>query len=325
MILKIQNLKVYFPVSGGKLFLRKRGDIKAVDDVNLSIKKGKIIGLVGESGCGKTTLARAVVGLAEKTSGKIFFDDINLDEIPKDIKQELKRKIQMIFQDPYLSLNPTMRVVDVVAEGLDVHGLVRDKEEREERVISLMETAELPDAAEILYRYPAAFSAGERQRIAIARALAVNPFLLLCDEPVSSLDVLIQDEILKLFLSLRDKFNLSILFISHDLAVVSNISDEVIVMYLGRIVEYAARKELFTNPLHPYTKLLLSTVPIPDPLMARGRVRRDVKEEIMVSAENIPPGCRFHPRCPAATKLCQETDPGLVDRGGGHLVACHLI
>lgn len=328
-ILDIQGLKVYFPIPGGKFIQKRVGDIKAVDDVNLRIGEGETLGLVGESGCGKTTLARAILGLNEITSGKIFFEGDDLGQLSEEQEKIFKRKIQVVFQDPYLTLNPRMKVRDAVAEGIDVHKLAKDKEEREEKLIQIMNTVELENPEDMMGRFPIEFSAGQRQRISIARALAVDPTFLICDEPVSALDVSVQDEILELLSSLKEKFGLTTLFITHDLAVVEQISDKIAVMYLGKIVEYAGNDEFFENPLHPYTELLLSSVPIADPKRVRGRKKerekRDIREEILISAEHMPSGCRFHPRCPLADTRCSEEEPDLRDVGKGHFVACHKV
>lgn len=314
MILEIKDLKVYFQEKSG------RADIKAVDGVSLAIGEKEILGLVGESGCGKTTLAKAILGLAPKTSGEIFFEGKNLKDISGEQRRELSRRIQIVFQDPYLSVNPRMRVRDVIAEGIDIHRLAKNKEERIEMISRLMETVGVDPKS--MNRYPIEFSAGQRQRFAIARALALNPAFLICDEPVSALDVSIQDQILKLLLGLREKFGLTYLFITHDLAVVRMISDKVAVMYLGKIVEYTKAEKLFKDPLHPYTKALFSAIPIPDPQKARSRKKIELLGEVP-SASNIPSGCRFHPRCPLAISDCQEREPELKDSGGGHLTSCH--
>lgn len=310
MILEIKDLKVYFQRKSGAA-------VKAVDGVSLAVKENEILGLVGESGCGKTTLARAVLGLAEKTSGRIYFEGSDLDDILMRQRKEFCRKIQLVFQDPYLSVNPRMRVRDVIAEGIDIHGLAKNKEERNKMVLRLMETVGVDPKS--MNRYPIEFSAGQRQRFAIARALALNPIFLICDEPVSALDVSIQDQILRLLLDLRDKFGLTYLFVTHDLAVVRTISDNVAVMYLGKIVEQAKTEDLFKNPLHPYTGALFSAIPIPDPQKARSR-KIEIRGEV---PSNVPAGCRFHPRCPAADKVCEEIEPDLKMMQVGHCVACH--
>lgn len=318
MILEIRGLKVYFPVYGGKVYQKRVGDIKAVDGVNVVMERKEILGLVGESGCGKTTLAKAILGLYPKTGGKVVFEGQDLDQIPKKQRKELTKRIQYISQDPFLSLNPRVRVCSAIAEGIDIHNLAEDKKERDEKIVNLMELVDLDP--ESRFRYPIEFSAGQRQRVAVARALAVNPSFLVCDEPVSSLDVSVQDQILKLLLSLREKLGLTLLFITHDLAVVKMISDKVAVMYLGKILEEARREDLYRNPLHPYTKILFSSIPIPDPEKARRKKERISGE--VPSAEHIPSGCRFHTRCPLATKECSELEPELVDKGKGHFVAC---
>ncbi len=270
MLLEIKDLRVYFPIYGGRAFQKKVGDIKAVDGVNLGIEEKEILGLVGESGCGKTTLAKAILRLVPKTSGKVLFQGQDLDQVPLEQEKETRRKIQAVFQDPFLSLNPRMRVADVIAEGIDIHNLAnKDKKDRQEKISHLMGLIGLE--AKSMFRFPIEFSAGQRQRIAVARALAVNPIFLICDEPVSSLDVSVQDQILRLLLQLREEFSLTYLFITHDLAVLRMISDKVAVMYLGKIVEYAKNAELYQNPLHPYTRALFSSIPIPDPWIARGR------------------------------------------------------
>jgi oligopeptide transport system ATP-binding protein len=321
-MIEILDLKVYFPIYGGKIYQKKTGDIKAVDGVSLSIKKREILSIVGESGCGKTTLAKAILGLVPKSAGKIFFEGQDLDRVSGEQRKELSRRIQYVPQDPDLSLNPTMRIIEAASEGIEIHKLVKNKKEKEEMVIQLLKLVKVDPVS--MYRYPIEFSAGQRQRIAIVRALAVNPSLLICDEPVSSLDVSVQDQILKLLLDLRDKLGLTLLFITHDLAVVKMISDRVAIMYLGKIMEMTEKMEFYKNPLHPYTKILLSAVPIPDPERARNRKRERISEEVP-SAEHIPSGCRFHTRCPQATKECQEREPQLVDVGNGHLVACHKV
>lgn len=320
MILEVRNLKVYFPVYGGKVFQKKVGDIKAVDGVDLQISEGEIFGLVGESGCGKTTLAKAILGMVSKTSGEIIFSGYDLDALAAASRKETARRIQYISQDPFLSLNPMMRIGDIIAEGIDIHKLARDRKEREEKVVNLMKQVGLDSDSR--YRYPIEFSAGQRQRVAIARALAVKPSFLVCDEPVSSLDVSVQDQILRQLISLKKTFGLTVLFITHDLAVIDMISDKTAVMYLGKIVERAENRELFQNPLHPYTRILFSSVPKQDPVKARAYSKERISGEVP-SARDIPSGCRFHTRCPVAKETCTETEPELNDFGGGHFAACH--
>lgn len=320
MLLEVRNLKVYFPVYGGKIFQRRIADIKAVDEVSFGIEKGRIFGLVGESGCGKTTLARAILGLEAKTSGRVLFKGEELDWKEKNSKG-LRRKIQTAFQDPSQSLNPRMSVKDTVSEGIEIHNLLQGRE-KEERIAHLLELVGISPS--VKERFPSEFSAGQRQRIAIARSLALDPEFLILDEPVSSLDVSVQKQILDLLLSLREEFGLTYLFVSHDLAVVNMIADEIAVMYLGKIVESGTREQVFQTPLHPYTQALLASAPIPDPEIARSRKAIEISQEVP-SAQNIPSGCRFHTRCPILTQECKEREPGLKDKGRGHLVACHKV
>jgi oligopeptide/dipeptide ABC transporter ATP-binding protein len=319
-ILDVRNLKVYFPVYGGGLFSRKIGEVKAVDGVSFCLKRGEILGIVGESGCGKTTLARSILGLTEIKDGSLLFQGFSIN--PQRLSNEDRRKIQAVFQDPYQSLNIKMKAGDLVAEGLDIHRLVSSKKERRDRISELLELVGLePEAAD---RYPIEFSGGQRQRIAIARALALNPRLLILDEPVSSLDVMVQRKILDLLLDLREELGLSYLFISHDLSVVREICDRVAVMYAGKIIEQLSAEELSEKPLHPYTKALISVVPIPNPRIARSRKKVRLMGEVP-SLVNLPRGCRFYPRCPETVSSCQESEPVLIEREKGHLVACHKV
>lgn len=316
-LLRIEKIKKYFPVRTG-IFSKTRSYIKAVDGVDLTIKKGETIGLVGESGCGKTTLGKAIIKLIEPTGGKINYNGEDITTYSSSQMRRLRRDLQIIFQDPYGSLNPRMRVESIIGEGIFIHKLNLKGSIRED-IVSLIEKVGL--SQDILSRYPHEFSGGQRQRIAIARALAVKPKFIVCDEPVSALDVSVQAQIINLLISLQVDFNLTYLFISHDLRVIKHISDRVAVMYLGKIVEFADNEELYKNPLHPYTKVLLSSVPIPDPISKRKRIilSGDVPNPI-----DPPSGCSFHPRCPIAIERCRIEEPVLRDLGNGHIVSCHL-
>ena len=316
-LLRIKNLKKYFPIRGG-LFSREVARVHAVDDVSFDLLKGETLGLVGESGCGKSTTGRCILRLIEPTAGEVWFEDKNVTTLDKRSLRHLRRDMQIIFQDPYASLNPRMTVGSIIGEALVIHKLAKSKREREERVVHLLETVGL--SADHLRRYPHEFSGGQRQRIGIARALAVSPKLIVADEPVSALDVSIQAQVINLMEDLQKQFNLTYLFIAHDLSVVEHISTRVAVMYLGKIVEIAPAKELYTNPKHPYTEALLSAVPIPDPAVKRKRI---LLEGDVPSPIDPPSGCRFHPRCPRATEVCARVEPPLVDYGDGHLAACH--
>ena len=344
VLIEIKNLRKYYPIVGG-VFKKRVGDVKAVDGVNISIKKGECLGLVGESGCGKTTLGKTMLRLMEPTSGHIYFD------VPEKVKREIeelenstnsdshkyqrlrdkydlstfqgkrlknaRRRMQIVFQDPSSSLNPRMLIKDIVGEPLKVHKLAKGLEARE-RILKLLMRVGLTQ--DHLFRYPHEFSGGQRQRIAIARALATNPDFVVLDEPTSALDVSVQAQILNLLQDLQSELGLTYMFITHHLFVVRHIASRICVMYLGKIVEEASTKELFENPLHPYTRALLSAIPIPDPDAKKERI---ILKGDVPSPANPPSGCRFHPRCPYATQRCKEEEPLLKDTGGGHYVVCH--
>jgi peptide/nickel transport system ATP-binding protein len=320
VLLELDDLKVYFPITSGIVLDRHVGDIKAVDGVTLSIARGETLGLVGESGCGKTTLGRAILRLYEPTSGRILFEGRDITHLKERQLRTLRRRIQMVFQDPYASLNPRHSVGRIVAEPLRVHGIA-GRDASGSRVRELLEVVGLPsDAAN---RYPHEFSGGQRQRIGLARALALNPELIVCDEPVSALDVSIQAQIVNLMEKLQEELGLTYLFIAHDLAVVRHISTRVAVMYLGKIVEVAPADDLYENPLHPYTITLLSAIPIPDPAVERARRPIRVSGDLP-SPANPPAACRFHTRCPfVQPRRCAEHEP-LLRPVDGHLVACHF-
>jgi len=310
---------MYFPVTSGTIFQRRIGEIKAVNNASFVIRKGETLGLVGESGCGKTTVGRCILQLYRPTSGDVFFDGERLDGLSAKEMQPFRRKMQIIFQDPYGSLNPRMTCGDIVGEPLVVHKLSSNKAEYHERVRELLSVVGLnPYMAD---RYPHEFSGGQRQRIGIARALAVNPDFIVCDEPVSALDVSIQAQVVNLLGELQERFGLTYLFIAHDLSVVRHISDKVAVMYLGNIVEIADRGELYENPQHPYTQALLSAVPIPDPVVEARRKRIVLTGEVP-SPMRPPEGCIFHTRCPIAIEECRGAMPGLQEIKQGHKVAC---
>ena len=316
--LEIHNLKKHFPVGEG-FFSRNKSVVKAVDGVNFSVEEGETLGLVGESGCGKSTLGRTILRLIEPTSGEVYFQGKNLLTMsPRDLR-DIRRQMQIIFQDPYASLNPRMRVGEIVGEGLEIHKLAKGKAKRE-RVIELLQQVGLKE--EHYDRYPHEFSGGQRQRIGIARALAVNPKFIVCDEPVSSLDVSIQAQIINLLQELQENMHLTYLFISHDLRVVEHISHRVAIMYLGKIVEIAPGDKIYQEAKHPYTQALLSAVPIPDTSRKKERM---VLEGDVPSPVNPPSGCSFHPRCPYREAICDQTEPPLEFGPDGHGVSCHVF
>ncbi len=314
-LVEVKNLKEYFNISVG---LFKSKPLKAVDDVSFAIRRGETLGLVGESGCGKTTVGRTLLHLYKPTAGEVWFDG-KLIKSRADIL-EYRRKSAMVFQDPYSSLNPRMTVSDIIAEPLDVHNMYKTKKEREEKVLDLM--AKVGLNSEHASRYAHEFSGGQRQRIGIARALAVDPEFVVCDEPVSALDVSIQAQVINMFDELQEQMNLTYLFIAHDLLVVRHISDRIAVMYLGKMVELADAKEIYDRPLHPYSKSLMSAVPVPDPQIARANQRVVLSGDIP-SPLNAPSGCPFRTRCPYATDACAESMPELKELSTGHFVACH--
>lgn len=317
-LLEVNNLVKHFPITEGLIVSKQVGAVKAVDGVSFHIRRGETLGLVGESGCGKSTTGRLILRLIEPTSGEVHFEGRDVLGLNREDMRELRKDMQIIFQDPYASLNPRMTVAGIVGEPMEVHKIARGKE-KEAKVQELLEVVGLsPYHAK---RYPHEFSGGQRQRIGVARALAVNPKLIICDEPVSALDVSIQAQVINLLQELQEDLELTYLFIAHDLSVVKHISDRVAVMYLGKIVELAGKHELYDNPKHPYTEALLSAVPIPDPTKRRQRI---ILEGDVPSPIHPPSGCRFHTRCRYAREICEHEDPVFQDAGDGHFVACHL-
>jgi oligopeptide/dipeptide ABC transporter ATP-binding protein len=316
-IMQVKDLKMYFPITRG-LLRRHVADIKAVDEVSFEIKKHETLGLVGESGCGKTTTGRCILRLYQPTSGSIIFSGIDISKVPERKIKEHRRDMGVIFQDPFGSLNPRQSAGSIVGDPLKVHHMASGSELKD-RVVELFRIVGLDPS--MMDRVPHEFSGGQRQRIGIARALACSPSLIVCDEPISALDVSIQAQIINLLEELQEKLGLTYLFIAHDLAVVQHISDRVAVMYLGRIMELTSSAELYENPLHPYTKALLSAIPIPDPIAERTRTRIILRGEVP-SPVNPPPGCHFHPRCSLAIPECSQARPPLRDIGNGHYVAC---
>ena len=320
VLLKVDDLKMHFPIYRG-VFQRQVGAVHAVDGVSFDVMRGETLGLVGESGCGKSTTVITVLQLYKPTAGNVVFDGVNLVGLKNEEMRKTRRKIQMIFQDPYASLNPRMTVADIISEPLMVHNVGTGKE-IQERVAHLLELVNLNPA--FATRYPHEFSGGQRQRIGIARALALQPSFIVCDEPISALDVSIQAQVVNLLEELQEQFNLTYLFIAHDLSMVRHISKRIAVMYLGVIMELAERDELYLKPLHPYTQALLSAVPIPDPV-ADSKRKRIILEGDVPSPVNPPSGCRFRTRCPIADKVCAESRPEFREVTPGHFVACHLV
>lgn len=321
-ILQVRDMNIHFTFGGGLLKGRRKAVLKAVDGVSFDLLTGETLGLVGESGCGKSSTAKGVLQLYKPTSGQVLFKDENLCDLQGEALRRKRRQMQMIFQDPYASLNPRMTVLRIIEEPMKVHRTHGNRKERREQVIEMVQRVGLNPTD--IHRYPHEFSGGQRQRIGIARALAVRPELVVCDEPVSALDVSIQAQMINLIEALRDQFNLSYLFISHDLSVVKHISHRVAVMYLGIIVELATKEELYARPLHPYTQALLSAIPIPDPEVERQRTAIALEGEIP-SPLAPPPGCRFHPRCRLREAVCRRQTPQWREVAPGHHVACHLV
>ena len=320
-ILEVKDLHVHFPVKRGIVFKRTVAEVKAVDGVSFTVRDGETVGLVGESGCGKTTTGRAILKLIEPTSGQILFKGQDISGYTQKQMMPLRHEMQMVFQDPYASLNPRMSVIDIVTDPLIEHKIIT-RAQKQEKARELLETVGLDPR--YMNRFPHEFSGGQRQRIGIARSLALNPKLLICDEPIAALDVSIQAQVINLFQDLQEKLGLSYLFIAHDLSVVRHISDRIVVMYLGKVVEVANKKDLFLNPLHPYTKVLLSSVPTPDPKNERERRRIELSGEVP-SPLNKPKGCPFSTRCPNATEKCRENEPSLIEVDKDHSVACSLF
>jgi oligopeptide transport system ATP-binding protein len=322
VILKVENLVKHFPIMKGTIFQKQVGAVHAVDNVSFQIYEGETLGLVGESGCGKSTTGRAILQLHRPTSGSVWFDGKDLTKLKGEELRKMRRKMQMIFQDPYASLNPRMTVGEIIGEPLLIHGISKNKKDAEVEVQKLLKLVGLNPSYS--NRYPHEFSGGQRQRIGVARALSLNPSLIICDEPISALDVSIQAQVVNLLEDLQEKLNLTYLFIAHDLSMVRHISSRVAVMYLGLIAELATREELYNHPLHPYTQALLSAVPIPDPLAEEKRTRIILQGDVP-SPINPPSGCHFRTRCPLAASICAEVEPEFREVSPGHFVACHMV
>ncbi len=321
-LLEVNNLKMYFPVNSRGIIPRHVADVKAVDDISFFVRKGETLGVVGESGCGKTTVGRSIMQVYKITQGEVIFEGVDLAQLSPGRMRRMRRRLQMIFQDPYSSLNPRMTAGSIIGEPIRIHNMSSGRGDYVDQVEELLRVVGLNPY--MRDRYPHEFSGGQRQRIGIARALAVRPSLIICDEPVSALDVSIQAQVINLLEELQEQFDLTYIFIAHDLSVVRHISDRVAVMYLGKIVEIATREELYENPLHPYTRALLSAVPIPDPIVERQRERIVLTGDVP-SPIRPPSGCRFHTRCPIAIDVCSEEDPEFREMGGDHWVACHRV
>jgi len=320
---RVEHLKKYFPVQKSfleQLFARRMNYVKAVDDISFSVEKGEIFTLAGESGCGKTTTGRVVIRLLEPTAGKIYFNETDITKLKGEKLRLLRKKMQIIFQDPYASLNPRMKIGDAIGHPLEIHGLARGEEKRK-KVLEVLHKVGLTPPEQFINLFPHQLSGGQRQRVALARSIILNPEFIVADEPVSMIDVSLRTTIIDLMLNLRKDLGLTYLFITHDLAVAKYISDRIAIMYLGKIVEMGKKEEIFLNPTHPYTQALLSAIPVPNPKRKRKKI--ELKGEVP-SAINIPSGCRFHPRCPYKTRKCVKKEPPLVEITKDHFVACHL-